>query len=123
MSGPFPEFCAALTANAYSAVVYADRTGKIRFWNNGAERIFGYRAAEAIGQPVDMIIPETLRDRHWKGFYGRIGTTWGGPRKWSTLPCRHKDGATIPLESTLLVIQDDHGLVTGIAGFFCQAET
>jgi PAS domain-containing protein len=54
---------AILSASA-DAVVAADRDGIISFWNPGAERIFGYTAAEALGQSLDLIIPERLRDRH-----------------------------------------------------------
>jgi len=41
------------------AVVAADRSGIIRLWNPGAERIFGHRAGEAVGQSLDLIIPPT----------------------------------------------------------------
>ena len=53
------------------AVVYADAEGLIRFWNKGAERIFGFAAAEALGRSLDIIIPERLRGCHWAGY----GTT------------------------------------------------
>ena len=43
------------------AIVYADDEGRIAFWNKGAERIFGFSASEAIGKPLDIIIPENLR--------------------------------------------------------------
>jgi PAS domain S-box-containing protein len=46
----------------------------IRFWNGGAERIFGFAAAEAVGQSLDIVIPETLRARHWEG-YDRVMRT------------------------------------------------
>ena len=45
------------------AVVASDREGLIRFWSPGAERIFGHSAAEALGQSLDLIIPERLRAR------------------------------------------------------------
>jgi PAS domain S-box-containing protein len=47
------------------AVVAADRSGVIRLWNPGAERIFGHGAGEAVGQPLDLIIPE-------RGSLGRL---------------------------------------------------
>jgi PAS domain S-box-containing protein len=43
------------------AVVYSDADGLIRFWNEGAERIFGFSAAEAQRQSLDIIIPASLR--------------------------------------------------------------
>ncbi len=52
---------------ASDAILFADREGVIRFWNHGAETIFGYSAAEAIGQTLDLIIPEKLQHRHNDG--------------------------------------------------------
>jgi PAS domain S-box-containing protein len=57
--------------NAQDAVVVADAEGVIRVWNRAAERIFGYTGAEAIGQSLDLIIPERQRERHWQG-YARV---------------------------------------------------
>jgi PAS domain S-box-containing protein len=64
---------AILTAPA-DAVVATDRDGIIRLWNPGAERMFGHRADEALGQPLDLIIPERLRPRHWEGFHRVMAT-------------------------------------------------
>jgi PAS domain S-box-containing protein len=55
---------AVLRTNS-DAIVAADKDGIIRFWNPGAERIFGHASGEAIGQSLDIIIPERLRARHW----------------------------------------------------------
>jgi len=40
----------------------------IRFWNPGAERLFGYSHNEAMSRSLDLIIPERLRERHWDGY-------------------------------------------------------
>jgi len=45
------------------AIIAADRDGIIRFWNPGAERIFGYIRDDAIGRSLDLIIPERLQQR------------------------------------------------------------
>jgi PAS domain S-box-containing protein len=50
------------------AIISADRDGVITFWNAGAERIFGFTEAHAVGQSLDLIIPERLRARHWAGW-------------------------------------------------------
>jgi PAS domain S-box-containing protein len=50
------------------ALVIADRDGTIIYWNTVAEELFGYPAHEAIGSPVDLIVPEQFRDPHWEGF-------------------------------------------------------
>lgn len=56
------------------AVIYADRTGTIRRWNQAAAALFGYSAAEAVGQNLDLIIPEHLRPQHWRGFEAAVST-------------------------------------------------
>ena len=60
--------------HAQDAVIFADRSGVIRLWNSGAEAIFGYEAAEALGQTLDLIIPERLRERHWEGYHRTMTT-------------------------------------------------
>lgn len=62
-----------LVEQAPDAVIFADPEGTIRVWNRAAERIFGFAAAEAIGQNLDIIIPEKFRDAHWKGFERALG--------------------------------------------------
>ena len=59
----------AVLATEADAIIAADSDGVIRFWNAGAERIFGYSSSEALGQSLDIIIPERLRDRvtRWAG--------------------------------------------------------
>jgi PAS domain S-box-containing protein len=89
----------------------------IRFWNRGAERIFGFAAAEAIGQSLDIIIPETLRARHWEG-YDRVMRT--GVSRYSSgdvlaVPGLRKDGSRISLEFTVVPRRDDEGRMRGIA--------
>jgi PAS domain S-box-containing protein len=54
----------ALLQTMSDAIIASDRDGRITFWNPGAERIFGFSRAEAIGQSLDLIIPERLRPRH-----------------------------------------------------------
>jgi PAS domain S-box-containing protein len=50
------------------ALVVSDVEGKVIVWNAGAERLFGWSAQEALGQRMDMIVPERLRQRHWDGY-------------------------------------------------------
>ena len=58
----------AVLSTVSDAIVAADKEGIIRFWNPGAERIFGYASAEAVGQSLDIIIPQGQRQRHWQGY-------------------------------------------------------
>src|SRR5262245_43122007 len=50
------------------ALVLANAEGNIVFWNPGAERMFGYKQEEALGQPLTLIVPPHYRDAHNKGF-------------------------------------------------------
>jgi PAS domain S-box-containing protein len=50
------------------AVIYADAAGTIEFWNGVAVALFGYSAAEAVGQSLNLIIPEHLQKAHWRAF-------------------------------------------------------
>lgn len=64
----------ALLQDMPDALIVADAAGLIQFWNQGAERLFGYPAGEALGQSLDLIIPERLRARHWTGFHETMRT-------------------------------------------------
>jgi PAS domain S-box-containing protein len=89
----------------------------IRFWNGGAERIFGFGAAEAVGKSLDIIIPENLRARHWEGFNEtmRTGNTRYGAGDILAVPARRQDGTRISIEFTVLPFRDDAGQMIGIA--------
>ncbi len=111
------EFCRRLVADAPDAIIYADADGLIRFWNTGAERVFGFSQLEALGKSLDIIIPETLRKRHWDGYARTIRT---GVTRYSAgdivaVPAVRKDGARISVEFTILPFRGREGTVIGIA--------
>ena len=110
-------FCRILAQQAPDAVIYADREGVIRFWNAGARRIFGFSEGEAYGKPLDMIIPENLRPRHWTGFDEtmRTGKTHYGAGDILAVPALRKDGTRISIEFTVLPFADEAGHMVGIA--------
>jgi PAS domain S-box-containing protein len=60
--------CRRIVEEMPDAVIFGDRQGAIRLWNRGAETMFGYSADEAMGQSLDLIIPERFRGRHWAGY-------------------------------------------------------
>ena len=97
------------------AVVFADREGIIRLWNGGAEAMFGFRAAEALGRSLDLIIPEKMRKRHWEGYYKVIetGVTRYG-KELLSVPGIRKDGARVSLEFSVAMIPGDDGSMQGI---------
>ncbi len=101
------------------AVIYADAEGKIRLWNRSATRIFGYEATEALGQSLDLIVPERQRARHWEG-YDRVmagGESRYGEGEVLAVPAMRKDGTRISIEFTVLPVRDDAGQMLGIAAF------
>jgi len=94
----------------------ADREGIIRLWNKGAEIIFGYGPAEAIGQSLNIIIPKNLQERHNRG-YQRVMES-GRSRYASELlavPAIKKDGSRISVEFSLVLIGDQQHRVLGAA--------
>lgn len=96
------------------AVIFADREGLIRIWNRGAEAVFGYPAAEALGQSLDIVIPEELRKRHWEGYDRAIeaGRTRLGSRVLVTRGL-HRDGSRLYVDLSFAVIVDDEGRAEG----------
>jgi PAS domain S-box-containing protein len=99
------------------AIIATDRAGRITFWNTGAVRIFGFTAAEAIRQSLDLIIPENLRARHWQG-YSRVtetGESHYGHGDLLAVPALTKSGARISVEFTITVLRDQQGELVGLA--------
>ncbi len=105
-----------ILALAPDAILFADREGIIRLWNQGAERIFGYAAEEAIGQSLDLIIPEKLRERHWQGYYKTMAT---GETRYGTemlaVPAMHQNGSRLSTEFSIVMLSDDDGNPFGVA--------
>jgi PAS domain S-box-containing protein len=101
---------------AQDGILFADQDGNIQLWNSGAETIFGYTREEAIGKSLDLIVPEKLRERHWKG-YLRVMET-GESRYGSELlkvPAIRKDGSTISVEFTILLVRNHQNEIIGTA--------
>jgi PAS domain S-box-containing protein len=113
---PEPSLFRRIVQEMPEAVVFADRTGVIRLWNSGAETMFGYSAGEAVGQSLDLIIPERLRPRHWDGFDKVMGTgvTRYG-RELLATPAIRKDGRRISIEFSIILLKEDTGNVQGAA--------
>lgn len=105
----------ALLHSASDAIIATDRDGRITFWNPGAERIFGFTAADAVGQSLDIIIPENLRARHWSGFRHTMatGTSRYGHGDLLSVPGLTREGARISVEFTILLLRDGMQAVTG----------
>jgi PAS domain S-box-containing protein len=107
----------ALLGTSSDAIIAADKDGIVRFWNPGAERIFGYTSEDAIGQSLDIIIPERLRKRHWDGYQQVMqgGESRYGHGDILAVPSIRKDGAGISVEFTIVPLTDEAGLLNGVA--------
>ena len=92
------------------AVIYADDTGTIMRWNHAAAALFGYSAAEALGQNLDLIIPEHLRAAHWRGFEA---ATKSGVMKLQGRPtvtrATHQTGRKLYVEMTFALVKGQAG--------------
>ena len=92
----------AILDAAGDAIIACDADGIIRFWNLGASRIFGFDAGEAVGQSLDIMIPERLRTRHWEGFRKMVATGQGRYPEGHLLsmPAHRKGGLQVSVEFT-----------------------
>lgn len=106
-----------LVEGSPDAIVVGDAKGVIRLWNAGAEAIFGFTAAEAVGQSMDLIIPERLRGRHWSGYEKVMATGESRYGKGDLLavPAIRKDGQTISIEFTIQLLRGPGGEIFGPA--------
>ena len=107
------------------ALVLAEPSGVIRVWNPGAEALFGHRAADAIGQTLDLIVPPEFRERHWAGFKAAMDAGDGKiDRAAANLPALHRDGTVMRVAVRLLVLHDARDRVAGaMAVFVADDET
>lgn len=98
------------------AIVACDRNGVIRLWNSGAERMFGYARDEALGQTLDIIIPERFRPRHWDAFHVmmRTGQSRYADGAMLAVPGLRRDGSSISIEFTIAPMLDDDNQVAGL---------
>jgi PAS domain S-box-containing protein len=106
---------AILKANS-DAIVASDCDGIIRFWNPGAARIFGYGPQDAIGQSLDLMIPERLRARHWEAYHNVMAT---GQSRYSAgellcVPGLRRDGTPLSIEFTLAPIHCEYNEIIGL---------
>ena len=106
--------CQRIVESAGDAVIFADREGIIRLWNRATEGIFGYTEEEALGQSLDLIIPEPQRELNWKG-YGKA--MLNGVTKYASetlsVPAVTKDGERISIEFTINLLRDGDGKELG----------
>jgi len=105
-----------IVRKAADAIIFADEEGIIRLWNSGAEAIFGYKAEEALGHSLDLIVPEKLRKRHWEGYRKVMAT---GKTRYGketlAVPAIAKGDSRISIEFTIVLVTNDSGEPLGTA--------
>ncbi|MBR0823581.1 PAS domain S-box protein [Bradyrhizobium liaoningense] len=108
------ELDARILNDVADALIYSDRSGAIVRWNRASTVLFGFSADEALGQNLDLIIPEHLRAAHWKGFEAALAT---GAMKLAGKPtltrALHKSGRKLYIEMTFALVRDAGGAVVG----------
>jgi PAS domain S-box-containing protein len=103
-------------ANAIGdAIIISDAGGGITFWNPAAERMFGFTQSEALGNSLDLIIPERLRGRHWDGYQKTMAT---GETRYGNdvlrVPAVHKDGRSMSIAFTVALLHSPQNELNGI---------
>jgi PAS domain S-box-containing protein len=103
----------AIIQSVADAMIFADRSGTIRRWNHTAKALFGFAPQEALGQSLDLIVPEDLRPAHWRGFDAALRS---GALKLEGHPtltrATHKSGHKLYVEMTFALVLAD-GVVEG----------
>ena len=100
-----------ISSSAQDSIIMMDHEGKVTFWNESAERMFGYKNDEIIGKKLhDLITPEVLRNAHIKGF-SKFKDTGKGDAigKMLELSALRKDGTEFPMLMSVILIRDSNG--------------
>jgi PAS domain S-box-containing protein len=104
-----------LIAAIGDAVIVSDARGSITLWNPAAERMFGFTESEALGQSLDLIIPQRLQARHWEGYQKTMAT---GVTRYGTdvlrVPAVHKDGRALSIAFTVALLRSPQNELIGI---------
>ena len=92
-----------------AAIIMANRSGIITYWNTAASELFGYSAKEALGASLDLMVPPEYQERHWQGFHRVLD---GGPATFegraANIPVKCKDGQILAFPARFVVIRDPH---------------
>lgn len=108
------ELDARILNDVADALIYSDRSGTITRWNRASTALFGFASDEALGQNLDLIIPEHLRAAHWKAFEAALAS---GAMKLAGRPtltrALHKSGRKLYIEMTFALVRDAGGNVQG----------
>ena len=97
-------------------VIVCDAAGTIVFWNAASTRIFGFTEQDALGQSLDLIVPQRQQERHLDGYHKTMAT---GETRYGTdllrVPALHKEGKPLSIAFTVALLHGADGEVSGIA--------
>ncbi len=96
------------------AVVTTDPDGRITSWNQGAQRVFGYSAQEALGQSVELLYPKEYREKLPAELWARLQEKGTLEREVELL---RRDGSSFPAFLSLSLLRDESGKVDGVVGY------
>ena len=99
-----------------TAVVRVDRDGIIFHWDRGAEALFGFTAGEAVGSPLELIIPQPAHACHRLGFANYVTTGIKTFPETVTAVGRHKNGQPVTFQISTKSVLDDNGALAGVEG-------
>ena len=109
------EFCSRLLDELPDGLIVADLEGVVRIWNRRAEELFKFSKDFAIGQRLDFIIPENLRQAHWEGFNRAVSSD---RVKLNGKAVRTKailgDGSTAYMDIAFSLTHDEDGHLVGV---------
>lgn len=109
------EFCSRLLDELPDALIVSDLQGVIRIWNHRAVELFKFAKDDAIGQRLDLIIPENLRKAHWDGFNRAVSSD---RVNLNGKPVRTKallgDGSFAYLDIAFSLTHDEDGHLVGV---------
>src|SRR5215472_5037934 len=97
-----------------AATLTVDTTGHIRNWSRDAEELLGYSDAEVLGQSIEIIIPQHLRERHGAGFARFVRTGISSLPEVVTTPAVHKTGAPMKLLISVKAVYGDDQQIVGV---------
>ena len=108
------QLATTLVEQSPDAMIFAGMDGMIVVWNDAAERVFGHKQEAAIGQSLDIIIPEQFRNAHWTGYDRALAA---GETKYRgqalTTRAMRADGETIYVDLGFEIVKDASGAVIG----------
>jgi PAS domain S-box-containing protein len=103
------------------AIIMADSDGTIQHWSSGAVRLLGYSVDEAVGQKLDLVVPEIYRDQHWDGFRKAItsGVT-AGAGEFFDAPVLCRTGEEKLFRGQLHLLRSENRGVIGAMAIFSE---